>query len=60
MRLYYRFNLSLHHVDEIMTKDGGIVSREMIRQWGRTFGQRFAEELRRHHVPVLALAVYLI
>jgi putative transposase len=45
--LYYRFNLSLRDVEEVMAKDGIIVSYETIRQWCRKFGRTFAEGLRR-------------
>ena len=49
--LYYRFNLSLRDVQEIMAMDGVSVSHETIRQWCRKFGPRFAEELRRRRAP---------
>jgi putative transposase len=49
--LYYRFNLSLRDVQEIMAKDGVSVSHETIRQWCRTFGPRCAEEVRRRRAP---------
>jgi len=49
--LYFRFNLSLRDVQEIMAKDGVTVSHETIRQWCRKFGQRFAEKLRQRRAP---------
>jgi putative transposase len=49
--LYFRFNLSLREVQEIMAKDGVTVSHETIRQWCCKFGQRFAGELRRRRAP---------
>jgi putative transposase len=49
--LYFRFNLSLRDVQEIMAKDGVTVSHETIRQWCRKFGQRFAEQLRQRRAP---------
>jgi putative transposase len=49
--LYYRFNLSLRDVQEIMAKDGVTVSAETIRQWCRKFGPRFAQNLRQRQAP---------
>jgi DDE domain len=45
--LYHRFPLSLREVEEMMMKRGVIVSYETIRAWCRTFGQVFANGLRR-------------
>src|SRR5246127_423842 len=45
--LYFRFPLSLRHVDEIPPARGIVVSHETIRQWGLKFGQTFAKEIRR-------------
>jgi putative transposase len=49
--LYYRFNLSLRDIEELMAKDGTTVSSETIRQWCRKFGQSCAEGVRRRHPP---------
>jgi putative transposase len=32
--LYFRFPLSLRHVDEILAARGIVVSHETVRQWG--------------------------
>ena len=45
--LYYRFPLSFREVEEMMLERGVIVSYETIRAWCRTFGQAFANGLRR-------------
>jgi putative transposase len=45
--LYFRFPLSLRHVDEILAERGIIVSHETVRQWGLKFGQAFANQIRR-------------
>src|ERR671927_1336267 len=45
--LYFRFPLSLRHVDEILAARGIIVSHETIRQWGLKFGPGFANQIRR-------------
>src|SRR5215216_783995 len=45
--LYFRFPLSLRMVDEILAARGINVSRETVRQWGRKFGQAFANQIRR-------------
>src|SRR3954447_18440501 len=45
--LYFRFPLSLRHVDEILAARGIVVSHETIRQWGLKFGQAFADRIRR-------------
>ena len=49
--LYYRFNLSLREVQEVVAMHGVTVSHETIRQWCRKFGPRFAEALRRRRAP---------
>jgi putative transposase len=49
--LYYRFNLSLRDIEELMAKDDITVSCETIRQWCRKFGRTFAERVRRRHAP---------
>ena len=45
--LYFRFPLSLRHVDEILAARGITVSHETVRQWGLKFGQSVANQLRR-------------
>src|SRR5215207_7985840 len=45
--LYFRFPLSLRHVDEILAACGIVVSHETIRQRGLKFGQAFANQIRR-------------
>src|ERR1700761_9336914 len=45
--LYFRFPLSLRHVDEILAARGIIVSHETIRQWALKFGQGVANQIRR-------------
>src|SRR5215208_6769294 len=45
--LYFRFPLSLRHVDEIRAARGVVVSHETVRQWGLKFGQTFASQIRR-------------
>jgi putative transposase len=45
--LYYRFCLSYRDVEELLFARGIIVTYETIRQWCRTFGQDYANQLRR-------------
>jgi putative transposase len=45
--LYHRFPLSLREVEEMMMARGVVVSYETIRAWCRTFGQTYANGLRR-------------
>jgi len=45
--LYYRFNLSLRDVEEILAERGIDFSYEAIRDWGRKFGLQIARNLRR-------------
>jgi putative transposase len=45
--LYHRFPLSLREVEEMMLERGIVVTYETIRQWCRTFGQTYANGLRR-------------
>src|ERR687885_1489867 len=44
--LYFRFPLSLRHVDEILAARGITVSHETVRQWGLKFGQSIATQIR--------------
>src|SRR3954467_7614570 len=45
--LYFRFPLSLRMVEEMLAARGIEVSHETVRQWGRKFGQAFANQIRR-------------
>src|ERR687890_597409 len=45
--LYFRFPLSLRMVEEMLAARGIDVSHETVRQWGRKFGQNFANKIRR-------------
>src|SRR5215203_3434021 len=45
--LYFRFPLSLRMVEEMLAARGILVSHETVRQWGRKFGQAFANQIRR-------------
>src|SRR3954465_7047008 len=45
--LYFRFPLSLRMVEEMLAARGINVSHETVRQWGRKFGQGFANQIRR-------------
>src|SRR5215207_3884509 len=45
--LYFRFPLSLRMMDELLAARGIVVSHETVRQWGRKFGQDFANQIRR-------------
>src|SRR4051812_47969063 len=45
--LYFRFPLSLRHVDEILAARGITVSHETVRQWALKFGQGVANQIRR-------------
>jgi len=45
--LYFRFNVSLREVEEMMLERGIVVSYETIRQWCRTHGADYAHRLRR-------------
>jgi hypothetical protein len=40
--LYYRFPLSLRHVEEMLLERGIVVSYETIRRWGRRHGPDYA------------------
>ena len=45
--LYFRFSLSFRDVEELLAQRGIIVTYETVRQWCLTFGQTYANELRR-------------
>ncbi|GHP00465.1 IS6 family transposase [Reticulibacter mediterranei] len=45
--LYFRFSLSFRDVEELLAQRGIIVTYETIRQWCLTFGQTYANEVRR-------------
>ncbi len=44
---YFRFALRYRDVEELLAERGVIVTDETVRQWCRTFGQTYANELRR-------------
>src|SRR5688500_15429989 len=44
--LYFRFPLGLRMVEEMLAARGITVSHETVRQWGRKFGQAFANQIR--------------
>ncbi len=44
--LYYRFNLSYRDVEALLAARGMVATNETIRQWCRTFGQQYANQLR--------------
>jgi len=44
---YFRFALSYRDVEELLAERGVIVTDETVRQWCRTFGQTYANALRR-------------
>ena len=45
--LYFRFALSFREVEELLAARGIGLSYETVRQWCRTFGQQFANPIRR-------------
>lgn len=45
--LYFRFSLSFRDVEELLAQRGIVVTYETVRQWCLTFGQSYANELRR-------------
>ncbi len=45
--LYFRFSLSYRDVEAVLAERGIIVTYEMVRQWCCTFGQHYANQLRR-------------
>jgi putative transposase len=45
--LYYRFSLSCRDVEALMAERGVTLSHEAVRYWCRTFGQTYANALRR-------------
>jgi len=45
--LYFRFPLSLRHVEEMLLERGIVVSYETIRRWGKKFGPDYARRVRR-------------
>src|SRR5918998_261170 len=45
--LYFRFSLRFRDDEELMAARGVELSYETVRRWTRTFGQRYANELRR-------------
>jgi putative transposase len=47
--LYYRFNLSIRDVADLLAERGIVVTYESIRLWCIKFGPRYARRLRRRH-----------
>jgi len=47
--LYYRFNLSLRDIEDLLAERGISVSYETIRLWYIKFGPKYANRLRRKH-----------
>ncbi len=47
--LYYRFNLSLRDIEDLLALRGVNVTHESIRLWCNKFGPRYAHRLRRKH-----------
>jgi putative transposase len=45
--LYFRFALSYRDVEELLAERGVALTYETVRQWCRTFGQQYANALRR-------------
>jgi putative transposase len=45
--LYYRFSLSYRDVEELLAARGIVLTYETIGQWCGTFGQHYANQLRR-------------
>ena len=45
--LYFRFPLSLRMVEEMLAARGICVTYKTVRQWGKKFGQAFADQIRR-------------
>jgi putative transposase len=43
--IYYRFPLSLRHVEEMLLERGIVVSYETIRRWGRKHGPEYARRI---------------
>ena len=44
--LYFRFPLSLRMVEEMLATRGICVTYETVRQWGKKFGEAFADQIR--------------
>ncbi len=49
VRLYYRFNLSIRDVEDLLAERNISVSYESIRLWINKFGPEFTRRLRRGH-----------
>ncbi len=47
--LYYRFNLSLRDIEDLLAERGIDVTYEAIRLWCNRFGPKFATRLKRKH-----------
>jgi len=49
---YYRFNLSLRDVEDLLAERGVTVSYETIQAWIDRFGSQMASQIRRDRPPV--------
>jgi len=47
--VYFRFNLSIRDVEDLLAQRGIIVSYEAIRLWVNKFGPKYAKKLKRKH-----------
>lgn len=47
--LYYRFNLSHRHIEDLLAKRGISVTYEAIRLWCNKFGHKYSSRLREIH-----------
>ena len=47
--VYFRFNLSIRDVEDLLAQRGLIVSYEAIRLWVNKFGPKYAKKLKRKH-----------
>ena len=47
--LYYRFNLSIRDVEDLLAERNIVVSYESIRLWVKKFGPEYTRRLRRKH-----------
>jgi putative transposase len=50
--LYYRFPLSYRDVEELLAERGIVLTYETICHWCRTFGQQYANQLRRRRARI--------
>ena len=57
--VYYRFNLSIRDVEDLLAQREIIVSYEAIRQWVNKFGYFFLENLRKHTEAMATLYILM-